>query len=376
MTEWDETLKVARAHVEPRFGPARERALRQRVDRALARRSLVRRAAPVLLLAAVVMLLVGVRLGHWLEPEGGQAVSERPSIQKEPLLALADGSRISAISPEARVTPVEVGARATTLRLEAGSARFEVAHQRGGRFRVLCEDVVVSVVGTIFSVEKTSQGVRVRVEHGRVEVAWPGGERSLSAGEEVVRRRPSPEPVVAVRSDPVPTVPAPPSPSSSAASHPRRAPVSWQSLASDGDYPGAFSRIKEEGPDAVKDEPGDLLFAADVARLSGHPERAVPWLERVVKAHTGDSRASLAAFTLGRTLLDALGRPREAAEAFATAHRLAPGGAIAQDALAREVESWSRAGEVERARARARRYLELYPNGRRKKLVRYHGGLD
>jgi transmembrane sensor len=131
-----------------------------------------------------------------------------------------------------------------------------------------------------------------------------------------------------------------------------------------------------EGAGAVRDEPGDLLFAADVARLSGNPALAVPRLERVIRAHAGDSRAPLAAFTLGRTLLDGLGRPREAADAFARARRLSPGGALAQDALAREVESWSRAGEAGLAHQRALDYLRLYPGGRREKAVRYHGGLE
>ena len=75
-------------------------------------------------------------------------------------------------------------------------------------------------------------------------------------------------------------------------------------------------------------------------------------------------------------LLDQLGRPHEAAQAFATAQRLAPGGALAQDALAREVESWSKAGETAFARARAEEFVRRYPNSRRAKVVRRHGGLD
>jgi transmembrane sensor len=113
-----------------------------------------------------------------------------------------------------------------------------------------------------------------------------------------------------------------------------------------------------------------------VARLSGHAALAVPRLERVLRAHASDSRAPLAAFTLGRTLLDSLGRPREAADAFARARRLSPGGALAQDALARDVGSWSRAGETGVARQRALEYLDKYPGGRREKAVRYHGGLE
>jgi uncharacterized protein YaiL (DUF2058 family) len=34
------------------------------------------------------------------------------------------------------------------------------------------------------------------------------------------------------------------------------------------------------------------------------------------------------------------------------------------DALAREAEAWRKAGQIERARNTARRYLAKYPNGR------------
>src|SRR5262249_23004104 len=111
--------------------------------------------------------------------------------------------------------------------------------------------------------------------------------------------------------------------------------ASWRTLAQDGDYSNAYKLMQSDWSGVVRDEPGELLLAADVARLSGHPARAIEALQRVVEKHASDSRAPLAAFTLGRTLLDQLGRPREAATAFATARRLEPRGAMAQDALAR-----------------------------------------
>jgi transmembrane sensor len=84
----------------------------------------------------------------------------------------------------------------------------------------------------------------------------------------------------------------------------------------------------------------------------------------------------VAAFTLGRVLLTRLGRPREAAAAFAGARARAPAGSLAEDALAREVEAWARAGELQRARARARQYLRSYPSGRRASSVRKHARLE
>jgi transmembrane sensor len=152
------------------------------------------------------------------------------------------------------------------------------------------------------------------------------------------------------------------------------APSSWRPLAESGRFDEARAALKQAGPNAVRDETGDLLLAADAARLGGYPSEAVPYLERVVRAHASDPRSGLASFTLGRVLLDELGRPREAAEAFSRARKA--GGPLAEDALAREVEAASRAGDTTRSRELAREYLTRYPQGRRLKAVSRFGGLD
>jgi transmembrane sensor len=149
---------------------------------------------------------------------------------------------------------------------------------------------------------------------------------------------------------------------------------SWRPLAEKGRYDEAHLALKKAGPNAVRDETADLLLAADAARLSGYPAEAVPYLERVVRGHAADPRSSLASFTLGRVLLDELGRPREAADAFARAR--AAGGPLAEDALAREVEAASRSGDITRSRELAREYQTRYPKGRRAKAVSRFGGLD
>ena len=69
-----------------------------------------------------------------------------------------------------------------------------------------------------------------------------------------------------------------------------------------------------------------------------------------------------------------LGRPREAAAAFAEARSLAPQGPFAEDALAREVEALQKAGASGEARERARDYLRLYPGGRRASAIKAFGG--
>ena len=119
-----------------------------------------------------------------------------------------------------------------------------------------------------------------------------------------------------------------------------------------------------------------MLAEVDTARSQGQLERAVELLRQILREYPNDPRAPLAAFTLGRVLLNELGRPREAAAAFHTVREKGPSGQFAEDALAREVEAWSRASEPERARALASAYLEQYPAGRHARRVKALAGLD
>ncbi|MFO0573946.1 MAG: FecR domain-containing protein [Polyangia bacterium] len=201
----------------------------------------------------------------------------------------------------------------------------------------------------------------------------PSGHTSPGPGPQA-----APEPAVAAaaataaatRATPPATLPPPVAPT-----------PDWKARASEGDFATAYRLAYEptvpgEGPRQEGLGPGDLLLLADVARLSRHPAAAVPPLLRLLREHGSDPRAPLAAFTLGRVQLDDLGRPREAAESFRRAEDLDPNGPLAQDALAREVEAWSRAGETGRARERASAYVQRYPNGRRLRSVRQYGALD
>jgi tetratricopeptide (TPR) repeat protein len=146
----------------------------------------------------------------------------------------------------------------------------------------------------------------------------------------------------------------------------------WRTFALQGDYHKAFDALQQEAKQRrerldhlVHDETRDLFLAADSARHSGHPAKAVPFLRRILRTHRDDARADLAAFTLGRVLL-ALQRPAQAARAFEQARVLGgDNGALSEDALAREVESWAGAGQWNRVRRAAAQYLKTYPRGRR-----------
>ena len=157
---------------------------------------------------------------------------------------------------------------------------------------------------------------------------------------------------------------------------PRRqvAAARWATLAGEKRFGEAYGLLRQV-PLRDLSDPDDLMLAADVARQAGRPERAVPFLERVVKEHPTEVAAQLAGFSLGKVYLDNLDEPALAARSFADVRAMAPGGGLAQDALAREVEAWARAGETARARDAALEYARLYPHGRRLAAVRDLGGI-
>jgi transmembrane sensor len=263
---------------------------------------------------------------------------------------------------------------AMEVELVRGSARFDVQHNPSRIFRVNAGAVTVEVLGTRFNVARTAERVRVAVDRGRVRVAWAGGDAELAAGQAdwfPPTFAPQPAPQAPA---PVPAAAEPPTSRPARASPPHH-PVTVGSRA-----PAAPDAAAEPVDDTVKqidrNEVAELLESADLARLEHRPSDAVARLTQLLRKHPDDPRASLAAFTLGRVLLDDLGRPREAAAAFAQAGALSPGGALAEDALAREVEAWSRAGETSRAHARAEDYLRGFPDGRRAVTVRRYGGIE
>jgi transmembrane sensor len=358
-------IASASAHAEPVWSAEREARIRAGVGRGLERGR--RRRVALVVVAGACTLLLGFFLGRQEAPAPARLALPGPTPTN--LVELPDGSRVNAVSSGARVEAVAVSPENVTLRLDAGTARFSVTPNPSRPFRVLAHDVSVTVLGTVFSVGVEASSVRVAVERGRVRVDGPHGSRELTLGESATfpsKFALEREPVV----DPLPPIESA-RPSPAAAPQP-----SWRTLAKDQSYGPALSRLLAEGPNAVRDTPEDLLLAADVARLGGRPDRAVSPLQRMIADHAFDPRAPLAAFTLGRTLLEQLGRPREAAQAFATARRLDRGGTLTQDALAREVESWSGAGEAEQAHARALEYLKLYPQGRRAAAVRRLGNVE
>jgi transmembrane sensor len=238
----------------------------------------------------------------------------------------------------------------TLVRLERGRARFEVTRRSERTFQVSAGSVTVSVVGTVFDVEVVADRIGVTVERGAVDVAWDVGQKRLLAGE-----RGWFPPLVLSGGD-------------AASDGGEKAAARTPTVASAG------------GKAAASSQPGtsarELLAESDSARTRGEPARGAELLRSILRDHPDDPRAPLAAFTLGRLLLNELGLPREAAAAFHEAQVRAPSGQFAEDALAREVEAWKQARESARARAAAETYLERYPGGRHVRRVKALAGLD
>ena len=372
------------------LGNRLDEAVSQRVWRELGkRRARPRRSAlswvawPAAAALAMAVLVI-VWKGRVLAPPepgplhlagGGEISLPMPGTDAEASISLDDGSRI-AVFPGARVALLENSGRLLTLLLEGGHARFEVTPGGPRRWNIECGSFSVEVVGTRFEIERTAEGGRVHVDEGVVLVR---GDRvrdhiqRLAAGQTLEIGPPSPTARVEPPATAEPAASsAPASPSSTASAAGGSGAPTWRELAQKGAYREAYGvlgsgGIAEEARGATLDE---LMQLADVARLSGHPTDAVAPLSRVVSEHRGDSRASMAAFTLGKLRLDQLGQPAAAASDFAAAIGLGLPGDLVEDAHARLVEARARAGDRAGARAAAAEYERRFPNGRRLAAIR------
>jgi transmembrane sensor len=315
-------------------------------------RSWARGARWTAVAATAVAAAAAVAL-FWAPGRGGGA--ERAAAPANPPAAsaarvrFADGSIADLRDASSKLQTRLSTEAAIELELAQGAARFDVVPRKGRRFLIWVGAAYVEVIGTVFTVERLPAGVRVSVERGVVKVVSGQHETRLSEGTADV------VPIQAGEAPPVEAAEAP-------GPAPRRA------------QPAPARGVAR--PEPATDETGALLRASESARRGGHPEDALVFLRRLLDQHPRDPRAPYAAFMLGRVLLEELRRPAEAAAAFARVPALDARTPLVQDALAREVESWARAGEARLARDRARAYLERYPNGSRADEVRRYSRVE
>ncbi len=245
---------------------------------------------------------------------------------------LSDGSSI-VLDGGSRLEVLENTSETFASVLRSGRAAFSV--QPGGprRWTVEVGLATVEVVGTRFRVARSPKSVDISVDHGTVLVRSDliaDRVQRLTAGQQLTIRVPAPvEPSLAPPTEPVAPQPASPTPLASA-----------------------------------RPSLDQLLVQANDHRRQGNVRAAEAALRLALSEHGGESQAALAAFSLGKLLLDTAGRPSEAAQAFVRCLALSPPKALAEDALFRLAEAQAAAGDLERAAITAHQYRAQYPGGR------------
>jgi len=378
MTTREAELERALEKANPEWSAVHTERGLVRLQRTLARRRALALGAFAATLVAASMLFAYTRI------RAHETAQKTPNAEpsQERVVRFSDGSTVHLLDAAADVSIVEARAERIVAALDHGRATFEVSHVPGRVFRVQAGQVIVEALGTVFTVERGSDRVRVSVGRGRVRVDYGTGSSELAVGQSDTFPPLAPSVAESAAS---PNASARPSASdevirsmpaaSSAAVAPGAKAPSWQELARTGKSDSAY-RALQSAPASELNSAEALLLAADTARLAGHAREAVPYLARVLRDFKADPNASLAAFSLGRVLMSSLGRPAEAANYFERARALAREPSLAEDALAREVEALARAGQAERAHRRAEDYLRLYPSGQRTSAVKTFGGIE
>jgi transmembrane sensor len=327
-----------RSKLEPPWDDLRERRVLQGLLEKHRRGQKPRRRVWVWALApaAVVLALVFWGSRTWIH---SAAVAVSATAAGQSTLALADGST-AILAAEAAVQIEDQQADRVHLVQSRGSVRYEVRPDPSRDFVVRAADTIVRVRGTVFTVDMQDGSLQVAVQRGRVEVTHAGMTHDLVVGESL--------------RVPIGTSDAPAEVAATADNQPPLAPSSSSDPSS---ARATDSSVPTDVPTAAT-----LEAQADAARVAGDNGQAVAALERLVALHPRDPRVPNALFTLGR-VQRARGMTGASARAFERCFAAAPGGPLAQDALAEAAQAWSNAGNDDAAQQDANTYLKRWPLG-------------
>ncbi len=340
-----------------------------RVRAAIHRRRRRFALSTVALGSAAVAVAVAVAVVWFAQGNGRTVATEAPHLavaedkpratQPEPTaIELRDGTRAVELGSASSLRLLHEDDAVVSFALDSGKGWFEVTPSRTRRVQVHIRDVHVEVLGTEFVVEVRGDIVHVWVHRGKVSVQSEGEVVTLSKGEH--------EEFPAENSEPA-SVATPDAGSESPLTQrlPRESQAAGQRDSEAVEDTPTIRRVVAEEPTV-----DELWRVADRARKRGRSGRAIRALTRLLNDHPDDERAALAAFSLGRVLLNSEQPAEAAARAFAKARKLSPDGPLVEDALLREVEAWHSAGDMRRVRSRTRKYLRLFPSGRYRKQLR------
>lgn len=121
-----------------------------------------------------------VAIGDSTELRNGEEI--RTTGNSRAAIRLADGSRVE-MNERAEIA-VTRNWGGTTVNVERGHIIVQAATQKTGRLYVAAGDTLVSVKGTIFSVNRGTVGSRVSVVEGQVQVDRAGRSESLKPGDQ------------------------------------------------------------------------------------------------------------------------------------------------------------------------------------------------
>jgi TolA-binding protein len=307
-------------------------------------------------------------------------------------LLFSDRSEIR-VAPTSKLAVVGLDARGSRIALTDGSIDVRVRHRPDTAWRFDAGPFTVDVRGTSFHLafDATRGRLALHMMTGVVEVRGATDARvfTLRAGESLELfsspgRKPAAEPAQAVEAaaegtfspQEAPTAQPPAAPVRRRVPHvePGEAPVGtepWPRLIARGDFAAVVHQAERRGLDATVAgaSAADLSALADAARYTKRNDLARQALLSLRARFPGTSRASDAAFFLGRLAELTSSSGAAALSWYETYLGESKRGPYTGEALGREIVLLARS-DRDRARKAAQTYLERFPKGAQAALAK------